>query len=681
MARRFEEINSSEKEVQLGLFASEEVKKYNWPEWRRGDRYVQLLIDEPSPYLGLDLEFDPAKDRVTIVGLSDRKLSASTAYNPEIFEELVYLCKNEGVKLVGFSVNGAEKTQMEKALGKKLPIDYFEDTMLLFYLHYQHLTKTSGGKADYEKGALGFINLWTCASLLTDLPMWKLCRELGCSGNEPCPWHNVWGYNAIDAYAGIESFEVLKKRTPDNLWKLYREIMILSEIAQKMQDNGVNIDRDLVKKLDKVTDEEKLELFPYEMEGKKKKFQYFNPGSPTEALAYFKKQKIKLASFNKTDLVNYIKKLAKKKNIDYDEYVIDKDLSDVEKLLVNSALYKGAGKGFKAWFADRYFGKDGYLHPRFITTGTSSGRWSSSKPNFQNLPSYDEDNPEKNNSFDQARMCIIPKKKENVFIKYDKSQLELRCCLYLAGVDVREVSGDAFQWLVDKAPGAFKEASDMVGRNERFIAKSVGHASNYLEGIVLLDEQDLANKKKQEEIASGSLRLYEDWKFYGKYVCFSGVNLAQRLFGEATEETRKKAHAIQEDIYFKEFSILRKLHRKILKEIEETQMVKLPTGRFLKLYSSDVESAKIGMAFMGQGLGAEHVQSGMLRFYEVHGEEGVPTLQIHDELDFEKPRSWSNEECIKFMSIAEEIDFRLPNFYCPIKMYRGENLAQMERIK
>lgn len=679
MSKRFQEINDKEKEVQLSLFSlSENKKKIKWPDYRRGDKYLQSIINNPDKYLGLDLEFDIYTKRPTILGLSNSDFCASDKWDELKAEELVDLCK-KGHKLVGFSVNGAEKAVFETQLGLKLPIEYFEDAMILFYLFHQHLTKSQGGKADYEKGALGFINLWTCASLLTDLPMWKLCREIGCNGSDPCPRHDVWGYNAIDAYAGLKSFTRLKEQCTNRQYSLYRDVMTLSEIAQKMQDNGIRVDRELVKKLDNVTEEEKEKLFPFIENSGKKLYDKFNPNSGTEAIKYFKKNGIKLESYTKTEIVNHLKKLAKKAGMDYDDYVTNNENPLIVKDLINAALFKGAGKGFKGWFGDRYFGSDGFIHPRFITSGTCTGRWSSSKPNFTNIPSYNEE--EGSNTFSQARMGVIPKRKEDVLVKYDKSNLEYRMAMFLAGFDVHEILPDAFQWMVDTSNGAYLEASQLVpGRNERFIAKSVAYGAIYGEGFTLYDDQDLTQKKRRKELDEDALRVNWDWKYCGKYVCFTGVNLAERLFGKATNENRQKALVISEDIFFKQFSILREWHKKVMREVELHNLVKSPYGRFLKLYDTPKDNVKVGLSFYGQGCGADHVQSGMLRFYQEHGDEGVPLIQVHDELVFEKPRDWSNDNIKEFLKISEEEDYRLPGFYCPVKMYRGENWAQMEKI-
>lgn len=66
--------------------------------------------------------------------------------------------------------------------------------------------------------------------------------------------------------------------------------------------------------------------------------------------------------------------------------------------------------------------KYGIIQPSFNQTGTTSGRYSSSNPNFQNLPREEK----------RIKKCIIPRKGK-VFVGADYSQLEPRVFAYLSG--------------------------------------------------------------------------------------------------------------------------------------------------------------------------------------------------------------------------------------------------------
>jgi DNA polymerase I-like protein with 3'-5' exonuclease and polymerase domains len=128
-----------------------------------------------------------------------------------------------------------------------------------------------------------------------------------------------------------------------------------------------------------------------------------------------------------------------------------------------------------------------------------------------------------------------------------------------------------------------------------------------------------------------------------------------------------------------EFPMLRQLHRKIFREIEEKKGVQLQTGRFLPLDGSPEDNAKMGAAVHGQGGGAEHVIGVMLRYYQELG--GVyPISQIHDELLFEIPAEWTEQQARDFIYPMTEETRRMPGFVCPVKAKRGLNWKEMEEF-
>lgn len=266
-------------------------------------------------------------------------------------------------------------------------------------------------------------------------------------------------------------------------------------------------------------------------------------------------------------------------------------------------------------------------------------------------------------------------------------------CLYCAGIDQSIISQDAFYWLVDQAGGLFERAAELVDpkgytkdprKAARNIAKRISHAGDYLEGFKLLDPYELDLTSTKRLIDAGALKVYakkympgleKDWIFLGKYVAFTGSNLSDALFGNHTNENRKKALEIQEDIYFKKFHAIRTWHRKVLEEVERTGCITSPTGRFLRLYGRDEDKAKVAVAFLGQGVSADHVQAVMLRYKREFGV--VPLLQVHDELVFERDRSLSDDEHRKFISVMCEPTWRLDGFSAPCEAKIGDNWKDM----
>jgi DNA polymerase I-like protein with 3'-5' exonuclease and polymerase domains len=672
---------------------------------------IELIDGDP----GLDFEFNETKAgvyRPTITGLAygDRKIAASR-FDADTLRLLVDYVMTTGKKLVCYSVIGAEKKVIKDSLGIDIPLEFLDDAMLRHYLMNQDFCKAPSKTEDDDSGALGFMNLYTAATMtVDDCSQWKECRGKACEG--PCPRHLVFDYCGVDSWVGRHANKVYKEQMKQ--WQvpeqLYRELLEISYVAEEMQQKGIYVNREYVKGLEEgfkpeqlakmdtsklsATDLSKLvrgfeglkdDLFPQE----DNQFEHFNPKSSEQVIAWFQGRGITLESNDRKDVHKALEKTAERYGFPRLE-----DLGAAEELplqldmLYRLDQYKAAGKGLKPWFADKYFGLDGNVHARFIVTGTSTGRLSSSRPNFQNIPAR--------GFGDWVRRCVEPRHKDLDLLKADFSQLELRMCLYLAEVDPEIIGADAFLYLVDSTgdlmykaaemmdPGKYKKDPRKAARN---IAKSISHAGDYLEGFRVLYGSDLMKPSVKRDIAHGALKVYHkkymphlsrNWEYRGGVVAFTGANLAERLFGDRSLENRKKALSIQEDIYFAKFPMLRTWHQKVLSEIESRGYVRSPVGRFLRLYGTPEDDAKMATAFLGQGVSADHVQGVMLRFFREL--KAIPVLQVHDELVFEIPREWSNERANQFMSLMTEPTWRLSNFKASCETKRGRNWLDMSTI-
>lgn len=614
-------------------------------------------------YLGLDFEFPPTY-RASLIGISSKNACACIRPTDETIRQVVQAALQRGVKIVGHSVIGAEKKVIEVNTGIVLPLGSYDDTMLRHYLLNADLAKAPDKSEADDAGALGFMNLWTATSMVLDVPMWKMCRGFACEGII-CPTHDVEGYCAVDSWSSLELnyahiTGMAHHRVPE---KLYEELKELTEIAQTMQDRGIKINTLWVREFDSKSDEYKEKLF--QGQG------LFNPRSPQAVVSWFKDNNVILGSNSKKDIRKTLEKQAEKRGFslkDNDGRFTTEALENAEELpkeldaLLRLYQYKDAGKGLDSWFGDKYI-SDGFVHPRFITIGASTSRWSSSRPNFTNIPAR---------GFGSlVKAGIIPRDESLDIVHADASNLELRICLYLGGVDPTELFGDKdpFKWLVVESAGKFEKAASENNMVARDVAKSVSHASNYLEGIKILYAKDLSDPRIKREIEDGILYVYRDWEYCGGIVSFTGANLAERLFGSKSAENRRKALQISEEIYFKQLPQLRAWHRKVLREIEDTQRVQYPTGHFLRLYGRPEENAKVGMAAYGQGCGAHHVQGILLRFVRTTGY--VPIMFTHDSFDFEVPRTWSDKQANEFMYIMAEETDRFPGLKTPYKAARG----------
>lgn len=670
------------KYVHQGLFPDENTR---YPEVLRTTEGFRAVLNETSePALGLDLEFNPSTGRPSILGIANPDRAASVPWDANLMNEVIDVVARRKGTLVGFAVFGADKPVVDGAIGKKTSLDFWDDAMLLHYLTNQALAKTENRDEDEgDSGSLGFFNLWTATSLTTMLPQWKVCRGVHCSG--PCPQHDVFGYNGIDALAGLRAFLELKKRAKKLgiSWEVYRNLCELAYVCQLMEDRGVRVDFDYVHKLDAEADEKKLSLFPYTLHKGKPVYTKFNPKAPAQVTKYFADKNVVLKKTDKKEILKVLeKRLAANGVSSYKEYQNNPaDLDELTRDLADLYEYKSSGKGLKAWFDEKYIGKDRRVHPRFICTGTQTTRLSSSRPNFQNVPAR---------GFGALVRGAIRPDEGYTLVKSDISQLELRNCLYLAGFDLKEIGRDAFKWLVENSSGAFDRAAEIASSTPRDVAKRLAHAFNYLEGFVLLSYADLSKPGFLNEYNAGALSIYhpkfkpglkKPWEFYGKVVAFTGANLAESLFGDRSLESRKKALQIQEDIYAKQFPIIRKWQQDELAKIEATGRAQLTTGNTLELIGKPEDVAKAGIAAKGQGTGAQHVQGLMLKLFRETGE--YPLLQVHDELVMQLPGDWPHKKIVDFMSFMGQPCGRtgLEGFLAPAKVYAGKSWLPEEEEK
>lgn len=626
---------------------------------------------EKLGYAGLDYEF-PDVTKPTIMGIAVRDLACSIRFDRTLHSYIKDAARS-GIKLVEYSGFGSDKLVFDHAEGFESPWEWHEDAMLLHWFENSHLTKAPSKDESDDGGALGFMGLGTALSLVARVPLHKEHRGSACHG--PCPTCDVFGYNAIDAWGGLEIFLVNREKLLRRgfEWRTYENRAELAYYLEKMQRRGVNIDREFLKKFDDTREAIKEKMFPLNEKGEPTPF---NPRSSEQVIEYFKSKGINLRSNQKNDIRKALEvQVARHGYMNIDELETTEDtVPETLKQLHMLDEYKGSGKTSDAWFADKYFGKDGLMHPRFIYVGTSTGRLSSSKPNAQNLPSRGWGT--------LIKAAIIPHEPENLdIIDADLGQLELRDVLYQSGYDMSSIKGDALQFIVDSGGDRFNRAAQIAGGEARDIVKTVVYGGMYGEGLTIYTGNDLCRPAVQNEISKGAIRLYSPkyvpwllhpWEYGGGIVGFTGANLAERLFGDKTFESRRKALEIQDDLIFGgDLRIIREWQIKVCQHIELNGSVSLPNGQFLRLNGSPRDNAKVGLAFMGQGVGSIHAQATMLTCIRVN--KHLPLLQVHDSLVYAVNRSWTDRKVREFMAPMFGETCVLPGFKAPGKVKRGRN--------
>lgn len=303
------------------------------------------------------------------------------------------------------------------------------------------------------------------------------------------------------------------------------------------------------------------------------------------------------------------------------------------------------------------------IHARWVFTGASTMRLSSSRPNLTNIPA-------RGWGKDVKKIFVPPPGK--IYLSSDSSNLETRIVLDNSGVDTRTITTDAFKWLVSKAPEAFEAAGLLAGKSARDMAKITSHSSSYLAGIKLFDPYEISTPAVKSQIAAGALEIHEDWIYCGKVVGFTGVRLAEILFRlnkktPRNEALRMRRDALKIQSYFFDNFPIRAWHRKILKQAERG-FIQTRWGSYLTLIESPVENAKIAAAKIGQGEGAEYVQGKQLELLrKVCNKDVTMDAQVHDEILLSIPKDYPKDGIREIVEILHGESHRIPGFYCPWK--------------
>ena len=643
--------------------------------------------------IGLDFEFSPEKHKISIIGVANQAEAAACRWD-DSFLPLLYAAVDAGVVFVGHWVLGADKFELENAAreaglpellarpnGYLTPHGAWLDSMGLHYLCNQALCKAPGKEQD-EEGSLGYMGIGSALFLSSSIPAgYKHCRGTGCTG--PCPKCRVFDYCAVDAYSGLliaENYLALmqEKNIPFSCYEKWAELTL--DVCLRAESRGLLVNKPFLDGFDKELEKTKAELFPYENSA----YKYFNPQSGKQIIDYFADRGVPLrdshgkASSTKNVILGALEReLTKYGFRDVAEFEGSDDqvvLSEVDELLYKLFLYKDTGKDSTAWFnQEKKFlvQHDGawWIHPRFSTTGASTTRLSSSRPNFQNF--------KKRGLGAAIRKAIIPRP-GCIMCANDAKQLEFRIVSYEAGIEVP--SYDFFDWLVGRANGQFEKAAETMHAKARDIAKRVNHASAYGEGFRLFDHWQLSTKRTHQQVVDGSLRIFEDWIMDGKIVGFTGANLAQTLFGDKTDISRRKALNLQFDVWLRAVPEIHPWHRKMAK-IAERGWAQLRTGHYLELLGSPSDNFKAGCAYYGQGGGAQFMQDKMIECARRYPDFPM-CAQIHDDLMWDSlPASWSVDEIKSFVAhLSNEEAPSFPGLLVPFETQTGPNWGEMRSI-
>lgn len=291
----------------------------------------------------------------------------------------------------------------------------------------------------------------------------------------------------------------------------------------------------------------------------------------------------------------------------------------------------------------------GQFHPlRGDDGGTRSGRFSSSTPNLQNIPSRDEE------LAPLVRGLFIPDEGHAAWRKYDYSQIEYRFLIHFAvGPGSLEAvrlfnqnpDTDYHEYALDLvAPEAGWEIhTPELRKAKRKPVKNINFGLIFGMGIAKL-ALDLGISKKQAEALFAAYHR--------------GVPFAKATMNQCSEEAERTGTITTILGRKSRFDLWQPTDYEQSREVPALpyEEAMLQYGRVKRAYTHKALNRRL------QGSAADLMKLAMLRCYEdgVFDVTGVPRLTVHDELDFSDPGGAEDgfAEVVRIMETA--IPLRIP---------------------
>ncbi|MCK5021837.1 MAG: hypothetical protein KAR54_01140 [Candidatus Pacebacteria bacterium] len=331
----------------------------------------------------------------------------------------------------------------------------------------------------------------------------------------------------------LKAKEILLKKIKQNeLEFIYEKIEIpLIPVIKKMENNGILVDVNFLKKLSKEyhkkLDKLKEKIWKYAGED-------FNINSPKQlSETLFDKMALNTTSRKKTSTGMRSTKESELRKMLEVHPIIDEILKyrELQKLL--STYIDNLPK---------LVAKDGRVHTTFLQAGTTTGRLSSNHPNLQNIPIRTEQGK-------KIRDAFIAQKDFELF-SFDYSQVELRAAamlsedegmikIFKSGDDVHSsVASEIFSVPIDKVNSSMRRKAKVVnfgiiyGMGINSLRQNMEDASDGIEQITRKEAQEFYNKyfekfetlaKYLEDSKKQAIKLGYTKTFFGRIRHFEGI--------------------------------------------------------------------------------------------------------------------------------------------------------------
>src|SRR5512146_1265447 len=237
---------------------------------------VGIPDDIATDVAGLDFEWDVRTGNLSIIGISDGTRHTTDWWKEEEHVPILRRLVARGTRLVGHNFVFAEYDKLEE-VGIRVPEEQIEDTIILQWLLHNHLCKAGAGK-DGELGLHAYMSLWTTLSLHSSWPYYKTCLGPRLCHGRPCPTHNPFWYNALDAYGSLLVLpQMLRQVRLRGLYDSYRFHIRLMLALLAVHRRGIHVDVEIVQRVT----EEQMKRKERLLAGLP-----FNPRSPKQIAEY-----------------------------------------------------------------------------------------------------------------------------------------------------------------------------------------------------------------------------------------------------------------------------------------------------------------------------------------------------------------------------------------------------------
>jgi len=514
-----------------------------------------------------DLEWDRETKEISCVGVAYEADCAYSTYDVADGKRLLARRLDNHELLIGHNIIDADFPTLGKHPTSYHP-DCVFDTKVVGHLIHAHLAN------------LGLLGLRSLVSYYRPTTGWKTDKD------------DVLEYNGRDCAYNYYLYEQLSNDlTTTNQWHLVEKQQRLARLAVLMREQGVDVDLRAVRRYHKEWQGNKQLLkddFP------------FNPNSPKQVIEFFKEEGITLRDTKEVTI---------------------KRQADRHPLMEQLADYKELGvKPITTWFP---LGQN-KVHPTFNVTGTDVARFSSSEPNFQNIPPS------------LRRMIVAPE--GMVIVGLDFSQIENRCVAWLAGdkqMLADFASGVDFHRL--SASRIYNKRYDDVTDKERYEGKKTIHATNYGE---------------------------------------TAANLSERLYGSRIRSNVSRAEWLQA-AYYGAYPAIKAWQERIKGQLHVGEIaMRNPFGRVRYIYAQDDHTRmKKGCHYEGCSSAADIVNQRALDIWEAEGL--VPILIVHDELVYCLPVGTATATIERLKDIMTQPVKEMGGLVVPVKAKVGANYGNL----